>query len=211
MCVQSLPTVRHWVSIFRTHTVTLYEPPHLHKLCLASCRRNAKIPRFKNTVPGAISHIQADWRDVARHLKRVQPVTATTFISRHRIWRLATWNSVRCSENKQPTRSCLSAHLMFPHIHTVWKLFLTIAVSTASANRLFSGLWQLKTCLKSNMTDECLSDLTLLHIDHATEVDIPSVIQEFDATGSRRFALLHTPDPAWFITATNKYSTSMFC
>ena len=32
------------------------------------------------------------------------------------------------------------------------------------------------------MTDECLSGLALLHMHHATEVDIPSVIQDFDAT-----------------------------
>ena len=89
-----------------------------------------------------------------------------------------------------------AAHLMFPNIHTILKVLLTMPVSTASAERSFSGLRRLKTYLRSNMTDKRLSGLALLHINHATKVDIPAVIRDFDATGSRKIALLHTPDTA---------------
>ena len=69
-----------------------------------------------------------------------------------------------------------------------------MSVSTATAERSFSGLRRLKTYLRSNMSETRLSGLPLLHIHHDTEIDIPEIAHEFDASGTRRIAFLHTPD-----------------
>ena len=85
-----------------------------------------------------------------------------------------------------------SANPMFPNIHTILKVLLTMPVSTASAEKSFSGLRRLKTYMRSTMSDERLAGLALLHVHHDTPVDIPSIIKDFDSTGNRRIALLHT-------------------
>ena len=46
------------------------------------------------------------------------------------------------------------------------------------------------------MTDECLSDLALLHIDHATEVDIPLSSKNLMQLEVEDLHSLHTPDTA---------------
>ena len=48
--------------------------------------------------------------------------------------------------------------------------------------------------LHSNMTEQRLSALALLHIHHDTSINIPEIVRELDATGTRRIAVLHTPD-----------------
>ena len=54
----------------------LYEPPHLHKLCLASCRRNAKMPRLKTQylVPSLISSLTDEmWQDIWKEFSQLLP------------------------------------------------------------------------------------------------------------------------------------------
>ena len=87
-----------------------------------------------------------------------------------------------------------TAQFMFPNIHTILKVLLTMPVSTASAERSFGGLRRLKTYLRSNMSETRLSGLALLHIHHDTDFDIPDIVHEFDTCG-RRIAFLHTPEP----------------
>ena len=78
----------------------------------------------------------------------------------------------------------LASQYMFPDIHTILKVLLTMPVPTATAERSFSGLRHLKTYLCSNMSETRLSDLALLHI-HDTEIDIPEIACEFDVSGTR--------------------------
>ena len=96
------------------------------------------------------------------------------------------------AENLQ--EAVFASQFMFPNIHAILKVLLTMPVSTATAERSFSGLRRLKTYLRSNMSETRLSGLALLHIHHDTEIDIPEVARKFDATGTRRIAFLHTPD-----------------
>ena len=77
-----------------------------------------------------------------------------------------------------------AAQFMFPNIHTILKVLLTMPVSAATAERSFSRLRCLKTYLRSNMSETRLSGLALLHIHHDTNIDIQEVICEFDATGT---------------------------
>ena len=78
-----------------------------------------------------------------------------------------------------------AAQFMFPNIHTILKVLLTMPISAASAERSFSGLRRLKTYLRSNMSETRLSGLALLHIHHETDINISEIVREFDTCGQR--------------------------
>ena len=52
----------------------------------------------------------------------------------------------------------------FPLIHTFLTIFLTLPVSTASAERSFSTLRRLKTWMRSRMGEERLTGLAILNV-----------------------------------------------
>jgi len=107
-------------------------------------------------------------------------------------WKHAIDSGAVHSRNLQ--EAVFASELMFPNIHTILKVLLTMPVSTASAERSFSGLRRLKTYLRNNMSEARLSGLALLHIHHNTNIDIPGIVRDFDSSGTRRIALLHTPE-----------------
>src|SRR4029434_9787957 len=77
----------------------------------------------------------------------------------------------------------------YPKIHCVLKVLLTMPVSTASAERSFSTMRRLKTCLRSTMTDKRLTGLALMNIHTDLEIDSEEVLKQFDATGRRAMRL----------------------
>lgn len=79
--------------------------------------------------------------------------------------------------------------LMYPNVHTILKVLLTMPVSTATAERTFSSLRRLKTYLRSSMAETRLSSLALMAIHHDHDIDTKQVIKCFDATGTRRITL----------------------
>ncbi|CAN8008808.1 unnamed protein product [Ixodes pacificus] len=52
-----------------------------------------------------------------------------------------------------------------PNLPVIFRLFLTICVSVASCERNFSKLKLIKTSLRSTMSDERLSNLSILSIE----------------------------------------------
>ena len=150
------------------------------------------LPRLKAQylVPSHILRLTSElWEDIKEEFTLLLPSTATADTE------LECWkHSIQEGAVKATTlqETVYSANPMFPNIHTILKVLLTMPVSTASAERSFSGLRRLKTYMRSTMTDECLAGLALLHIHHDTPVDIPAIIKDFDSTGNRRIALLHT-------------------
>uniref|UniRef100_A0A671XLT0 HAT C-terminal dimerisation domain-containing protein n=1 Tax=Sparus aurata TaxID=8175 RepID=A0A671XLT0_SPAAU len=74
----------------------------------------------------------------------------------------------------------------YPNVHTIMKVLLTMPVSTASAERLFSCLRRLKTYLRNTMTYMRLSGLALMNIHHDIPIDSEAILREFDVTGRRR-------------------------
>ena len=67
----------------------------------------------------------------------------------------------------------------YPNIKALVTVLCTLPVTSCTAERSFSGLKRVTTPLRSNMTNECLSSLTLLHIHHDIPVVIEEVIDEF--------------------------------
>ena len=83
-----------------------------------------------------------------------------------------------------------ASYKLHPNLYAIFKVLLTMPVSTASAERSYSTLRRLKTYLRNTMSQERLTGLALMHIHRNINVDINRVINEVDATGHRRTALV---------------------
>ena len=152
------------------------------------------MPRLKAQylLPSHIAKLSTEsWQDVKKEYDSLIPQTSITDVELEG-WKHAIGSGAVKAENLQ--EAVFASQYMFPNIHTILKVLLTMPVSTATAERSFSGLRHLKTYLRSNMSETRLSGLALLHIHHDTEIDIPEIAHEFDASGTRRIAFLHTPD-----------------
>ena len=87
-----------------------------------------------------------------------------------------------------------STNHLYPNIHAILKVLLTMPVSTASAERSFSVLKRLKTYLRNTMGDDRMSSLALLHIYQDRDINVDNVLQAFDASGHRRISMLFDID-----------------
>ena len=76
----------------------------------------------------------------------------------------------------------------FPQLQKLCVLFLTIPVTVASAERSFSKLKLIKTYLRSKMSQDCLSHLATISIEHdeARSIDKTESIRKFAAVNSVR-------------------------
>lgn len=80
------------------------------------------------------------------------------------------------------------AKTLLPDVHRLLKLFYTIPVSTASAERSFSTLRRMKTYLRSTMTQRRLNDLMCSHThrDALANVDGLAIASDFIQHNERR-------------------------
>lgn len=77
---------------------------------------------------------------------------------------------------------------VFPNLELVLRLFITLPVGIASAERCFSVLRRLKTYLRSTMSQERTSNLALLTIEKEVlcSLNLEDIIQKFLAAKTRR-------------------------
>ena len=106
---------------------------------------------------------------------------------------LDSWKQAIQDSTVPPTRELTEAldhaYDLFPNIHMILKVLLTMPVSTATAERPFSTLTRLKTYLRNTMGDERLTSLALLNIHQKTPISTEKALRDFDSTGHRRIAL----------------------
>lgn len=76
----------------------------------------------------------------------------------------------------------------YPNLYVLYKIFYTLPVSSATAERSFSRLKLLKTYLRSTMCEERLSHLAILSIERniAENIDFNRVIDTFSLMKNRR-------------------------
>ena len=79
-----------------------------------------------------------------------------------------------------------------PDVVTCFKIFLTIPVTVASAERSFSKLKLIKNYLRSTMSQDRLSALSILSIEseRARHINVPDIVKQFaekNAQRKRRF------------------------
>lgn len=85
--------------------------------------------------------------------------------------------------NDQP-----SVKSLLTEIHKLLLIYLTIPVTTATAERSFSALKRVKTYLRNSMTQQRLNHAMLMHIHHqkTDELNLSKIAQEFIERNERR-------------------------
>lgn len=76
----------------------------------------------------------------------------------------------------------------YPNLYTLYKIYYTLPVSSATEERSFSRLKLLKTYLRSTMSEESPSDLAILNIESTIEqtINFDQVIATFSKMKKRR-------------------------
>ena len=82
----------------------------------------------------------------------------------------------------------IDASPFLPNLNTIFRILLTMPVSSATCERSFSTLRRLKNYMRNSMGNDRLSDLALLNIHQDIEVDLDQFLKDFD-DGSRRIDL----------------------
>jgi hypothetical protein len=75
---------------------------------------------------------------------------------------------------------------LYPSIHRILTILLTMPVSSATSERSFSAMRRIKSYLRSTMGDERLSSLSLMHVLRQIPVEIDKVLSEFINRKNRR-------------------------
>jgi len=86
--------------------------------------------------------------------------------------------------------SCDIGKQMFKEFHKLVKLYLTIPVTTATAERAFSALNRLKTALRSTMSQQRLNHCLLAHIykEKLDQIDPIEIMSIFISSNEKRQA-----------------------
>ena len=103
-------------------------------------------------------------------------------------------------ENEKEAESVLEVYhqllqlqTAFPTLTKIFKIALTIVVSTAQCERSFSALTRIKTHLRTTMTDQRLADISLLSIERDLTSDssfFEDTIREFEGVDNNRTIIL---------------------
>ena len=77
---------------------------------------------------------------------------------------------------------------MFHQYNRLLKLYLTVPVTTATAERSFSVMNRMKTCLRSTMTQTRLNSVFLTHIykEKTDFIDLKSLCSTFASKNEQR-------------------------
>ena len=83
-----------------------------------------------------------------------------------------------------------AAKSMCPELHALLKLYITIPVTTSTAERTFSTMRRIKTYLRSTMTQERLNHTFMLnaHKPRVDELDLKHIAKLFISANDRRCA-----------------------
>lgn len=80
----------------------------------------------------------------------------------------------------------------FPNIDIALRMYLCTAISNCSAERSFSVLKRLKSCVRSTMKEEKLNSLSILHVEaellnsEEMNMNFENLIEEFSLLKARR-------------------------
>ena len=87
-------------------------------------------------------------------------------------------------------KSMKTSKVLFSEVHKIVKLFLTMPVSSATAERSFSSLRRIKTYLRSTMTQKRLNHVMILHIHKSftDNISIDSIVRDFISVNKQRQA-----------------------
>ncbi len=86
----------------------------------------------------------------------------------------------------------ISLQTAFPTLTKLLRIALTLAVSTAQCERSFSALKRIKTYLRTNMSEQRLTDISLLSIERelSNTISFNDVIERFESEDTNRSIIL---------------------
>ena len=86
--------------------------------------------------------------------------------------------------------TCIFLKSMFSEVHRLLRVYLTIPMSSATAERTFSALRALKNYMRSTMTQKRLNHVMLLHIykEKVDQLDLKEIAKSFIEANARRKA-----------------------
>ena len=97
------------------------------------------------------------------------------------------WNSSSHQLPDTPAAALnFASHSMFPNIHQIFCLVCIVPVTSCACERSVSVLRRLKTYLRSNMDQERLSGLALMHIHYNMELNLEEIVDNFARKHPRR-------------------------
>jgi hypothetical protein len=148
------------------------------------------LPRLaaQHLLPANIPALTAtEWEDIKQEYQDIVP-NPSFMDSELESWKQSIQDNTVPATKDLP-QALDQAETFHPNIHMIFKVLLTMPVTTATAERSFSTLRRLKTYLRNTMGDERLSSLAILNIHKKKPISIEKVLQMFDSTGHRRIAL----------------------
>ena len=79
---------------------------------------------------------------------------------------------------------------MFTEVHQLLRLYLTVPMTSATAERTFSTLRRLKSYLRSTMTQKRLNHVVMSHVhkDQTDELDLNDIAKKFVSCNERRLS-----------------------
>ena len=79
--------------------------------------------------------------------------------------------------------------MLLSEVHKVLKIYLTIPITTANAERCFSALKRIKTYLRNSMTEERLNNCMILHVhrEKTDQLNLEAIAKEFINNDRRKF------------------------
>jgi len=79
----------------------------------------------------------------------------------------------------------------YPNVETALRIFLTLPITVATCERLFSKLKLIKNYLRSTMGQERIFDMAILSIEHTlvNTLDIDELIEDFAGKKARKIAI----------------------
>uniref|UniRef100_A0A1X7VLG9 HAT C-terminal dimerisation domain-containing protein n=1 Tax=Amphimedon queenslandica TaxID=400682 RepID=A0A1X7VLG9_AMPQE len=82
--------------------------------------------------------------------------------------------------------------MAFPTLTQIFRMALTLAVSTAQCERSFSALKRIKNYLRSTMSEQRLTDISLLSIEKelSSDISFEDVIDKFEGGDKNRSIIL---------------------
>ena len=81
------------------------------------------------------------------------------------------------------------ASSLFPNIRILLLILCTLPVTSCSSEKSFSGLERIKTNLRSTMSNDRLSSLSLLHLYRDIDINVSYIVYEFARRHPRRLKL----------------------
>lgn len=79
---------------------------------------------------------------------------------------------------------------IFPNVHILLKILVTLPVTTCSSERSFSTMKRLKTYLRNSTSESRLNGLALMSVHRRINVPTEEVIDLFAAQKARRLNLI---------------------